>query len=441
MKKLIFWNYLAQGSGRASLMLILSLTSSLHAQLASQVAQTHLLSTNSIENGLELINAARSASNQKIRELLKQGANPNTLSDGTTPFLVADEKEHVEQVITLNQVGILEALIANALADVENKPNLQEIRSAIAQALLDYSHLKSVASRLVQVFPDPTAAKCIRVRCDAVAYDDVAGYHVCLASGMNFRSPPEVATWIVVPSAATTDIRLRQDHKGKWKGVIEQGVSFAQLRDLRALKITPDAYKTQISRGSSALAIAFLAGDDSTAYKLVDAAPKQQAINGLPTDPIIIAAFRGCSKTTGKLLERGTDVNVVSVNFDDTTALCMAAQNGHADIARLLLEKGADPNKAKTSGITALMCASDHGYNDVVELLVKKGAKVNAISEGGGSALSYAIHSGWTKTVSILCSAGADVNRKFRDGTTMLKFAEKSEVTDIVVILRAAGAK
>ncbi len=35
-----------------------------------------------------------------------------------------------------------------------------------------------------------------------------------------------------------------------------------------------------------------------------------------------------------------------------------AAQNGHEQVALVLLEAKADPNKAESNGVTALMCAA-----------------------------------------------------------------------------------
>jgi ankyrin repeat protein len=58
---------------------------------------------------------------------------------------------------------------------------------------------------------------------------------------------------------------------------------------------------------------------------------------------------------------------------DGVTALMLAAQNGHEQVALVLLEAKADPNKARPNGVTALMIAAQHGHEQVVVLL-KAGA-------------------------------------------------------------------
>jgi ankyrin repeat protein len=53
-----------------------------------------------------------------------------------------------------------------------------------------------------------------------------------------------------------------------------------------------------------------------------------------------------------------------------STALMVASKNGHTDIIRILLNKGADVNVMKTNnGATALMMATMNCRADIVELL------------------------------------------------------------------------
>ena len=52
------------------------------------------------------------------------------------------------------------------------------------------------------------------------------------------------------------------------------------------------------------------------------------------------------------------------------TPLYVAAQNGHLDIVKALLEAGADRNQAMNSGATPLFIAAEKGHLDVVEMLL-----------------------------------------------------------------------
>ena len=67
-------------------------------------------------------------------------------------------------------------------------------------------------------------------------------------------------------------------------------------------------------------------------------------------------------------IEAGAEVD--EVGPEEWTALMFAARDGHDLVARLLLEKGADPNVTAVDpsagpGWTALLYASQNGYADV----------------------------------------------------------------------------
>ncbi|CAH8286668.1 unnamed protein product, partial [Schistosoma turkestanicum] len=58
-------------------------------------------------------------------------------------------------------------------------------------------------------------------------------------------------------------------------------------------------------------------------------------------------------------------------------ALHLASKEGHADVVRVLIERGARPNTATKKGNTALHIASLAGQFEVVKLLLEAGAEVN----------------------------------------------------------------
>ena len=123
-----------------------------------------------------------------------------------------------------------------------------------------------------------------------------------------------------------------------------------------------------------------------------------------------------------------------------------AAAKGRADIARLLVERGANPNAATQKGHTALMFAAVDGHIDIARQLIEKGADVNAASENGLTVLMWAAMQGHTDIARLLIERGANVKaaipegKKFA-GATALDVAKERGHTAFVEMLRAAGAK
>ena len=57
------------------------------------------------------------------------------------------------------------------------------------------------------------------------------------------------------------------------------------------------------------------------------------------------------------------------------TALMMAADEGHIESVRTLLDAGADVNEKNNNDYTALMLAKEQGHTEIAEILRKAGAK------------------------------------------------------------------
>ncbi|BBB15598.1 ankyrin repeat protein [Candidatus Rickettsiella viridis] len=126
------------------------------------------------------------------------------------------------------------------------------------------------------------------------------------------------------------------------------------------------------------------------------------------------AAETGHTETIKLLLENGADINVVTDN--KRTPLYVAAENGHADTVQFLLgKKRADANayayvNAKTkAGSTALHAAAEGGYTVIVELLLKEKADAKAADKYGFTPLHFAVDSGGYPAIAeLLLAAGAD---------------------------------
>ncbi len=135
-----------------------------------------------------------------------------------------------------------------------------------------------------------------------------------------------------------------------------------------------------------------------------------------------------------QLLDSGADPNVE--DYANHTALYYAAEKGHFNIAKLLLDKGAKVNHE--SGDSALLWACHYGHVDIVKLLIENGADVNAKrSIDDSTPLSFAVHRNHKEIVELLLEKGADANVANQHGETALDRSKPG----IAEILRKHGSK
>src|SRR5262249_7413634 len=81
-----------------------------------------------------------------------------------------------------------------------------------------------------------------------------------------------------------------------------------------------------------------------------------QNIGGMTA--LLFAPRGGTLEAARALIEAGADVNQASPS-DKSTPIVMAAANGHFDLAKFLLDYGADPNIPNDLGLTPLYAAVD----------------------------------------------------------------------------------
>ena len=152
-------------------------------------------------------------------------------------------------------------------------------------------------------------------------------------------------------------------------------------------------------------------------------------------DDLLDASREGRAEDVFKLLHN----DVLDINFRDRhyrlTPLTAAARNGHTSVVEILIEKGADVNKADKLGwmtplagkfgagfqgiggwMTPLGMAAFGGHINVVQLLLAKGAYPNMACGQGWTPLHCAAEMGHKDVVKVLYEAGADRNMTNFDG-------------------------
>ena len=170
---------------------------------------------------------------------------------------------------------------------------------------------------------------------------------------------------------------------------------------------------------------------------------------------VMYAARQGAAETVRALADAGANLDVQDP--DGTTALVFAIINAHYDSAAVLIEKGADPNIGDLSGMAALYAAVDiHTVRwtfgrpapfitdtltavDVARMLLEHGANPNARLKramlarhhdagdrqlnSGSTPLMRAVKAGDVAMVKLLLDHGADGTLTQPNGTTVLMIA------------------
>ncbi|KAM0321951.1 hypothetical protein ACHAQA_009848 [Verticillium albo-atrum] len=156
-----------------------------------------------------------------------------------------------------------------------------------------------------------------------------------------------------------------------------------------------------------------------------------------------IAVGQGHAEVVKLLLGRGADVDATGTNGCTQTPLYTAVIAGRLDLVKMLLEKGADVTKPDGGGILPLYSAASHGHLDVARALLDSGADVSA---AGGHpkedwpALFAAVHFDHEAVTRLLLERGADGNFVSQDGKSPLYFAVRKSHMGIVKLLLESGA-
>jgi ankyrin repeat protein len=175
---------------------------------------------------------------------------------------------------------------------------------------------------------------------------------------------------------------------------------------------------------------------------------RQLLLNGAP-----VLRYARSAEVASLLVDHGAEVD--AEDADGYRAIHWAS----AEVARVLLQRGADPNSRQGNSRTGrgafpgqaqtpLMTQSRSGKQDGVRLLIEAGADVHArdrwqntaLHSAANGSMDAATRSGQRETVQVLLRAKADPNARNSNGWTPLMAAAQSVFLEAVPLLLAAGA-
>ncbi len=136
-----------------------------------------------------------------------------------------------------------------------------------------------------------------------------------------------------------------------------------------------------------------------------------------------------------------TNSGLASVkDTNGSTALHVAANAGHQDVAELLLAHKADVNATDDLGNVPLHYAAAGGFKAVVALLLASNANVNVRNNDGATPLLAAAHENRRDAAALLLAHQADVNAAGKNGVTALHLAAEFGYTEVVELLLTNNA-
>eukprot|EP01063_Lacrimia_lanifica_P027493 TRINITY_DN386_c0_g1_i2.p2 TRINITY_DN386_c0_g1~~TRINITY_DN386_c0_g1_i2.p2 ORF type:complete len:836 (+),score=420.59 TRINITY_DN386_c0_g1_i2:82-2589(+) len=156
-----------------------------------------------------------------------------------------------------------------------------------------------------------------------------------------------------------------------------------------------------------------------------------------------LAAEEGHLEAVKVLVEAGAHTNCA--DRWGTTPLSGAVQNGHSEVADYLKAKGALLGKTSRAteedGAAAMCKAAGAGNLAKLKELVAGGVSVNAADYDYRSAIHLAAEEGFMECVQYLVDSDVDFNCQDRWGTTPLTGAENCGQQEVAAYLREKGAK
>ncbi len=118
--------------------------------------------------------------------------------------------------------------------------------------------------------------------------------------------------------------------------------------------------------------------------------------------PLGLACYFGQYEVARYLVLKGADVNLPSKNGFNVFPLHSAAAGNYTDIARMLVENGAQVNIKQQAGSTPLHTAAQTGNLELLILLLENGAQTDARMEGGKLPADLAREKGFDEIAEIL---------------------------------------
>ncbi|MGH2522814.1 MAG: ankyrin repeat domain-containing protein, partial [Anaerolineales bacterium] len=150
-------------------------------------------------------------------------------------------------------------------------------------------------------------------------------------------------------------------------------------------------------------------GQAARVAELLEADPgRSNAFSSDGFQPLGLASFFGHAEVAALLLARGAEVNTPSRNPMHVRPLHSAVAGRHTAVAEMLLKHGAEVNARQEMGCTPLYAAAQNGQIEMVKLLLAHGADANLAPDNGQTPIDAALAGGHHDVAALLREAQAE---------------------------------
>jgi len=175
-----------------------------------------------------------------------------------------------------------------------------------------------------------------------------------------------------------------------------------------------------------------------TAQKKCSTSNKKPAENSL-SKKISVYSANGKLEELKAIIEK--DHSLANFLFgNDESILTQASYNGHFEIVKYIISKGADIEHKNKWNSNSLMNASMQGHTKIVKSLIDKGAKVNEKGGDDNTALHFALMHNQPETAKLLLKNEAKVGVVNSRGQTPILMASWYGNPDVMKVLVELGA-
>lgn len=198
--------------------------------------------------------------------------------------------------------------------------------------------------------------------------------------------------------------------------------------------------RVSFAAAESDLTAAIESGNIDQIKGLLASAPEsinQKDESGLA--PLHVAARSDQLEVAKYLLESGADVEVRN-QYGRTPLLCVAFMTGSVEMATLLIEHGADINAADAQGATPLKLAAWRGYRGLINLLLVKEVNVETSGFEGNLLFNSALQHGLTRLYASMVENDFELPQPGSD-RNMLHSAAQGGSAEIIRALIEKGFK